>query len=141
MEASSRRIQVFFEGIEVATTVRSQRVLETSHPPVFYIPPEDVRMDLLRPGAGSSFCEYKGGARYYNLAVGAVSVANVAWYYPRPSPGFEVIRDHLAFYPGRVERCVVDGEVVRPQAGGFYGGWITDDVTGPFKGEPGTSGW
>ena len=73
--------------------------------------------------------------------MGGVSVANAAWYYPRPSPGFEVIRDHLAFYPGRVERCVVDGEVVRAQAGGFYGGWITDEVTGPFKGEPGTSGW
>ena len=141
MEPSTRRVQVFFAGVEIASTDRAFRVLETSHPPVFYIPPADVRMELMTQGSGSSFCEYKGAARYYDLSVGERTVANAAWYYPRPSQGYEVIRDQLAFYPGRVDRCVVDGELVRPQAGAFYGGWITDDVTGPFKGEPGTSGW
>ena len=132
---------MFFGGVEVASTDQAFRVLETSHPPVFYIPPADVRMEMMTQGSGYSFCEYKGGARYYDLSVGERRVVNAAWYYPRPSQGYEAIRDHLAFYPGRVERCVVDGELVLPQAGGFYGGWITDDVTGPFKGEPGTSGW
>ena len=96
---------------------------------------------LLRPTDGSSFCEWKGAASYLDLVAGGRTAARAAWTYPDPSPGFEALRDHVALYPGLVDRCLVDGEVVEPQPGGFYGGWITSAVVGPFKGEPGTWGW
>ena len=132
-----RTIEVGDPGALVATTTRSVRVLETSHPPAFYVPPEAVIPGRLVPTAGASHCEWKGPAEY--LAV-AGSTDPVAWRYPNPYPEFAAYAGWVSFYPGRV-RCTVDDEVVRPQAGGFYGGWITDDVVGPFKGEPGTSGW
>ncbi len=104
--------------------------------------PRDAFADgVLRPGEGASWCEWKGQAAYLDLVVGAVELPAVAWTYPRPAKGFEALVDHVALYPGRVERCTVDGEVVQPQPGSFYGGWITSRVTGPFKGAPGTSGW
>jgi uncharacterized protein (DUF427 family) len=132
---------VVLGGEVVADSRRSFRVLETSHPPVYYLPPDDVRLELLRPESGSSWCEWKGKARFFGIEVGGRLVRRAGWRYPNPSPGFEAIRDHLAFYPQLMEACRVAGEIVRPQPGDFYGGWITADVVGPFKGEPGTWNW
>ncbi len=141
VEPVTRHIQVIFNGAVIADTSRAQRVLETSHPPVYYIPPWDIRMDLLSEGRGRSVCEWKGEARYYTLQVGEKRVENAGWYYPNPTAGFTSIKDYVAFYPGPMDECLVDGERVRPQPGDFYGGWITSDVVGPFKGEPGSMGW
>lgn len=141
VEPVTRRVRVLFGGTVIADSGASFRVLETSHPPVYYIPPADIVAGALVPCEGTSFCEFKGGARYRAVRAGAKLVSRAAWYYPNPAPGFEVIKDHVAFYPGLMDACTVDGEVVRPQAGGFYGGWITTDLIGPFKGEPGTTGW
>jgi uncharacterized protein (DUF427 family) len=141
VEPTSRHIRVLFNGVTVAETHRAKRVLETSHPPVYYIPPEDVRMHRLVEVSGSSWCEWKGRASYYDVIVGGKKARRAAWTYHHPSEAFEIIQDHVAFYPGPMDVCTVDGERVRPQPGRFYGGWITDDVVGPFKGEPGTEGW
>jgi uncharacterized protein (DUF427 family) len=141
LEPSTRLVRVTFNGEVVALTERAIRVLETSHPPVFYIPPEDVKMKLLERSSRSSFCEWKGKARYHTIKVGDRQSPDAAWSYPEPSEMFEAIRDHLAFYPSRVDECTVDGEVVRSQPGDFYGGWITSEVVGPFKGDPGTMVW
>ncbi len=141
VEASQRLVRVEFAGEVLAETMRARRVLETSHPPVYYIPPEDVRREFLRPNRRRTHCEFKGEARYYDLVVGDREVRDVAWYYPEPMARFEVIREHVAFYPGRVEAVWLDDEQVEAQAGDFYGGWITADIEGPFKGAPGTSGW
>ena len=141
LEPVTERIRVVVDGVTVADSTRALRVLETSHPPTYYIPPDDVRLDLLRPAAGVSVCEWKGVARYHALAGRAGRTEPVAWSYPDPSPPYEALRDHLAFYPGRVDEAWVGDEQARAQAGGFYGGWITDRVRGPFKGEPGTRGW
>jgi len=135
------RIRIIVDGVTIADSVRAVRVLETSHPPTYYVPPQDVRADLLSTGRGRSVCEWKGTATYHALTVGERRIEDVAWSYERPQPGFEGLADHLAFYPGRVDEAWVGDERVRPQAGGFYGGWITSRVTGPFKGEPGTTGW
>ena len=126
----------------VANTRRSLRVLETSHPPVYYLPGEAIAPGLLRPVPGRTWCEYKGSASYFDLAspTGRV-VRRAAWHYPQPAAGYEVLIGHVAFYPGRVDRCTVDDEMVIAQPGDFYGGWITSKVTGPFKGHPGTEGW
>lgn len=141
LEPCDRHIQVMFHGVVVADTHRAYRVLETSHPPTYYIPAEDVRAEFLATSSRSSVCEWKGRASYHTLAVGDRRAIDAAWSYPDPSPAFAAIQGHLAFYPSRVDRCTVGGEVVRAQAGDFYGGWITDAVVGPFKGEPGTWGW
>ncbi|MEM7501175.1 MAG: DUF427 domain-containing protein [Pseudomonadota bacterium] len=134
----SRAIRVESGGAVIASTCRSFRVLETASPPTFYLPPSSVDASLLVAAGGSSFCEWKGAATYFTLA--SDPDTPVAWCYPHPSPAFSEIRNYLSFYPGRVA-CFVDDERVRPQAGGFYGGWITADVVGPFKGDPGTQGW
>lgn len=141
IEDTSKNIRVIFNGVVVAETYRAKRVLETSHPPVYYIPPEDIKMEYLVRASLTSFCEWKGRAAYYTLSVGDKQAENAAWYYPDPTPGFEAIKGHLAFYPHLMDACYVDGERVQAQAGGFYGGWITQDIVGPFKGEPGTWGW
>jgi len=141
VEETSCQIRVVFNGIAVAETRRAKRVLETSHPPVYYIPPEDVRMAHLVEASGPSWCEWKGRASYYDVVVGDKRAVRAAWTYHEPSERFEGIKDHVAFYAGPMDACYVDGERVRPQPGGFYGGWITDDVVGPFKGEPGTQRW
>ena len=141
VEDSDRHIQVVFNGITLAETRRSRRVLETSHPPVYYIPQEDIQMQYLVPALRTSYCEWKGGASYYHIAVLDRQVENAAWYYLNPTPAFTAIKGFIAFYPGLMDACFVDGERVQPQPGGFYGGWITHDVVGPFKGEPGTMGW
>lgn len=142
VEETHKHIQVIFNGVVIADTHRATRVLETAGAPVFYIPPEDVRADLLTPVPGfSTFCEWKGTAHYFDLAVDGRSIVRAAWAYPDPNPPYAAIRDHVAFYAGKMERCTVDGELVTPQPGGFYGGWITHEIVGPFKGEPGTEGW
>jgi uncharacterized protein (DUF427 family) len=141
VEQTGKQIQVVFNGVLIADSRRAWRVLETSHPPVYYIPPQDIRMDCLSQAAGRSFCEWKGQAGYYDVCVGDKRAANAAWYYPKPTPAFAGIKDHVAFYAGLMDACTVDGELVQPQPGGFYGGWITSDIVGPFKGEPGTWGW
>jgi uncharacterized protein (DUF427 family) len=141
LEPSDRQVQVVFAGVIIADTRRALRLLETSHPPTWYLPPEDVRTDLLSPAAGRSDCEWKGSAVYWTLRIGDRSVERVAWSYPDPRAPFLALQDHLAFYAAPMDRCTVDGAVVTPQPGGFYGGWITPDVTGPFKGGPGSWGW
>ncbi|HRK95949.1 MAG TPA: DUF427 domain-containing protein [Rhodospirillales bacterium] len=141
LERVERHVRVVFAGQVIADARTVWRVLETSHPPSYYIAPDDVDPALLREAQGSSFCEWKGAARYFDVVVGEAVAARAAWAYPQPTPAFAAIRDHLAVYPAAMDACTVDGERVRPQPGGFYGGWITGDVTGPFKGEPGTAGW
>ncbi len=141
LEPSSERVVVTHAGLVLADTTASLRVLETSHPPTYYLPTSAFASGVLRPAEGASWCEWKGRASYLDLVVGDRVLTGIAWTYPEPSSGFEALRDHVALYPGRVDQCTVDGEVVQPQPGNFYGGWITSRVTGPFKGGPGTSGW
>ena len=140
-ERCSAHIVIEHRGVIVAETRAAVRTLETSHPPSYYIPPADIAPGLLRAAEGSSFCEWKGMARYWDVVVGEVVLPKVGWSYPMPSPAFGVLRDHVAFYAGPFDRCSVDGETVVPQAGGFYGGWITSGLAGPFKGVPGSYGW
>lgn len=140
-EATLKRLQVVFNGIILADTRRAVRVLETSHPPVYYLPPADIQMQYLALTTGRSLCEWKGQAWYYTVTVGDVRELNAAWTYPEPVAAFASIRDYVAFYAQRMDACFVDGERVTPQPGEFYGGWITRDIVGPFKGEPGTRGW
>lgn len=141
VEPSRKHIVVVFNGVTLADTYAALRVLETSHPPVYYVPPQAVRSEYLSTTRHHSFCEFKGQASYYTLDVNGQRAENVAWYYPHPSRGYDVLKDHIAFYPGRMGVCYVDGERVQAQAGDFYGGWITHNIIGPFKGEPGTTGW
>ncbi len=141
VEPTSRRVEVTFAGRCIASSTGTLRVLETSHPPVFYIPPADVAGEHLEHCDRVTFCEFKGRTVYWTVRAGAAVAPAAAWSYPDPSPGYELIRDHLAFYPGAMDECTVDGEVVQSQPGDFYGGWITADVVGPFKGGPGSSGW
>jgi uncharacterized protein (DUF427 family) len=131
---------VLLGGTLLAETRRARRVCETAGPPVYYIPPDDVRLVHLQRSDHATICEWKGAARYFSLVAGAVTVPNGAWSYPNPSPGFDSIRDYIAFYPGTVE-AYLDGERVLPQPGSYYGGWITHEIVGPFKGEPGSEGW
>ena len=135
------RIVVELGGRVIARSERAIRVCETSHPPTYYVPRDDVAVGVLERGQGASLCEWKGAATYWDAVVDGVRLPAVGWSYENPSPGYELLRGAVAFYPGRVDRARVDGEPARPQAGGFYGGWITDDVVGPFKGEPGTLRW
>jgi uncharacterized protein (DUF427 family) len=116
-------------------------VLETSHPPVYYVPPEDIKMEHLRPSAGTSYCEWKGRAGYYDVLTEERTEERAAWFYPSPSPSFRDLKDYVAFYPSRMDACWVGREMVEAQEGDFYGGWITPNIVGPFKGAPGTWGW
>lgn len=141
VQATSRHLEVVFAGKTIAETRRGLRVLETSHPPVYYFPLEDVMPGVLSPGARSTYCEFKGQARYYAVEIAGRRAEDAAWMYEAPPPGYEELRGHVAFYPALMDECRVDGEIARPQPGRFYGGWITDDIVGPFKGEPGTNGW
>jgi len=132
---------VEFAGETIAETRSALRLLETSHPPTYYFPPADVRLDLLVPASGATWCEWKGRAQYLDIVAGGRAAPRAAWTYPDPDPDYAALAGHLAFYPGAMDRCLVDGDVVRPQPGGFYGGWITSDLAGPFKGVPGSQGW
>ncbi|WP_409330160.1 DUF427 domain-containing protein [Trujillonella humicola] len=140
-EVTGRLVEVELGGRVVARTTRAVRVCETSHPPVYYVPREDVEPGVLQPGEGASWCEWKGVASYWDAVVDGRGVRSVGWSYERPTAGYEHLRGAVAFYPSRVDAARVDGVEVRAQAGDFYGGWITPDVVGPFKGEPGTRGW
>ena len=140
-EASSANIVIEHAGRIVADTTASIRTLETSHPPSYYIPRSDIAEGVLRRVSGSSFCEWKGAAVYFDVVVGDIVLAAVGWSYPNPSPSFAALRDHVAFYAAPFDRCSVDGETVIPQPGEFYGGWITSKLAGPFKGIPGSRGW
>lgn len=141
LEPTPRRIRALLGSVTLCDSTRALRVLETSHPPVYYVPPADVRMDLLRPGRGGSFCEWKGAAAYFDAEVEGRVVEQVAWTYPEPTRPFAALKDHLAFYLPKLDAGYVDDARAEPQPGGFYGGWITPDVVGPFKGGLGTSGW
>jgi uncharacterized protein (DUF427 family) len=141
LEPAREHVVVVFNGIAIADSVQVYRVLETSHPPNYYIPVEDIRMDYLSRNRDSSACEWKGRAHYFDLVDGRVRSRNAAWGYRRPTGDFEPLRDHVAFYAGRVDACYVDDEKVTPQPGDFYGGWITSRVVGPFKGVPGSLFW
>ncbi len=134
-------IQVIFNNEVIADTSRAMRVLETSHPPVYYIPPADIHMSLLSAARGSSFCEWKGTADYFDVCAGGSTAPRSAWCYRSPSEAFSAISEHVAFFAELMGACLVNGEQARPQPGGFYGGWITSHVTGPFKGQPGSMGW
>ena len=139
--ADSREVVVRWGGVEIVRTRRALRVLETSHPPSFYLPWDDVvARHLLKAAGGGSICEWKGPARYWTLADRGRELPRVAWSYPAPLPGAESLGTCVSFYPGELD-CSVAGEAVRPQPGGFYGGWITPELVGPFKGGPGSGSW
>ena len=141
LERNERHLRVVFAGEVIADTRCGFRVLETSHPPGYYLPLADVHPDALEHTAKVTFCEFKGEAHYFTVTLGGRRETNAAWHYPDPSSGYEALRGHVAFYPGRMDACYVDDELVRPQPGGFYGGWITSDLVGPFKGENGSAWW
>ncbi len=134
-------LQAIFAGVCVAHTARGLRVIETAGAPVYYFPAEDVRMDLLSPSRHTSFCEWKGLARYWSLSAGGQTAQDAAWSYPDPDEGYEALANYLAFYPAKMDACMIDGERAKPQPGGFYGGWITERILGPFKGAPGSENW
>ena len=136
----AREVVIRWGDIEVARTQHAILVLETAHPPSFYIPWDDVNRTLLQASEGSSFCEWKGPARYWSLVKNQQILQGVAWSYPKPLGGAEALAHCVSFYPAQLN-CTVNGEKVSPQPGGFYGGWITPELVGPFKGEPGTQGW
>lgn len=142
MEDVEKRLQVVFNGQVIADTLNGKRVLETAGAPVYYFPPEDVRMEFLTAVPRyQTLCEWKGFAAYYAIKVNDKEADKAAWSYPKPTAAFKELKDYIAFYPQHMDACLVDGEKVRPQPGGFYGGWITDNIVGPFKGEPGTEYW
>ena len=140
-EPTGAHIVIEHGGRIVADTRRAVRVLETSHPPNYYIPPDDIGEGALRRAEGSSMCEWKGTARYWDVVCGGDVLRKVGWSYPDPTPSFAILRDYVAFYAAPFDRCLVDGEIVIPQPGGFYGGWITSAVAGPFKGVSGSRFW
>jgi uncharacterized protein (DUF427 family) len=141
LERCTKHIVIRFAGIVLADTRGAYRVLETSHPPVYYLPPADIQMQYLSATSNQSFCEWKGQAGYYTVRVGATVAHEAAWFYSHPTPAFAAIAGYVAFYAGRMKACSVDGVPVVPQPGNFYGGWITPDLAGPFKGVPGSWGW
>lgn len=141
VENSTGHIKVVFNNLVIADTRRAKRVLETSSPPVYYILPEDIKVEYLKKTQKNTICEWKGMASYYTVIVSERQAQNAAWFYPNPTSGYTSIKNYVAFYPQKMDACYVDGELVKPQPGGFYGGWITSNIVGPFKGEPGTEGW
>ncbi|MBA2528863.1 MAG: DUF427 domain-containing protein [Euzebyales bacterium] len=132
VEPARARVRVVLGGVTIADTGAALRVLETSHPPVYYLPTRALRDVGITPSARTSFCEYKGSATYHTLCAGGRTEADAAWSYPQPSPGYTALTGHLAVYPSRMDACWVGDEIVRPQAGDFYGGWITSGIVGPF---------
>jgi uncharacterized protein (DUF427 family) len=141
LEPTTAHLVVVLGGVTIADTRRGFRVLETTHPPNYYFPPDDILADAVERSEGTSFCEFKGRATYWTARAGGRDAPDAAWGYESPSAAFSPIKDHLAFYAGRVDACYVDDELVTPQPGDFYGGWITANIEGPFKGGPGTRGW
>jgi uncharacterized protein (DUF427 family) len=140
-EPTPKQLKIVFNGVTIAETTNGKRVLETSHPPTYYFPAQDVKLELLQKNASTSTCEWKGRCYYYDLQVGDRVLKSVAWNYLEPTPPFVELKNHFAFYPRPMDGCYVDGELATPQPGNFYSGWITQDIVGPFKGEPGTMFW
>jgi uncharacterized protein (DUF427 family) len=136
-----RRVRVELGGVTVADSAAAWRVLETSHPPTIYVPADDIADGCITPAAGRSFCEWKGDATYFDVVAATRREIRAAWAYPAPAAAYEALRDHVAFYPGRMDACWLDDERVQSQPGDFYGGWISADLRGPFKGAPGTRSW
>lgn len=142
LERSLKEIKIVFNEVTIAQSDHAYRILETSHPPMYYLPPEDIKLEYLKPVAtNQSFCEWKGIANYYNLQVKEREVVNAAWYYSQPTENFAIITNYIAFYVSKMDACYVDGELVTAQPGDFYGGWITQDIVGPFKGVANSWGW
>jgi uncharacterized protein (DUF427 family) len=141
VERSQERIVVTLGGQVIADTIDSVRVLETSHPPVYYLPISAFAEGVLVPVEGTTFCEFKGHAHYFDIVAGDAEAARAGWTYPKPSRGFELLSDRVALYPGRMGLCEVDVEPLQSQEGDLYGGWITSNIVWPFKGAPGTLGW
>jgi uncharacterized protein (DUF427 family) len=141
LEQWHERVTIMLGGVLVAETTEAWCVLETSHPPTYYLPPEAFAAGSLRPATGTSFCEWKGVAGYLDVVAGDQVASRAAWTYPDPVPAYAALRGHVAVYPAAMDACTVDGSLVAPQPGRFYGGWVTPRVVGPFKGEPGTAGW
>ena len=141
VEPVSQRVRIELDGRVIADSSRALRVLETSHPPAYYLPVADFAPGVLVPSSRVTYCEFKGAATYWSLHAGDRTVADAGWSYPHPSPGYDELADHVSVYAGKVDACWVGDEHVTPQAGDFYGGWVTSRVTGPFKGGPGTAGW
>jgi uncharacterized protein (DUF427 family) len=141
IEAVPAPLRVELEGLVLAETTDGYRILETSHPPVYYFPPDDVRMDHVEPHEGTSFCEFKGRAEYVDLVVDSRRIDRAGWRYPSPNSRYSRIAEYIAFYAHKVDACFVGDEQVEPQPGNFYGGWITSRVVGPFKGSAGTLHW
>jgi uncharacterized protein (DUF427 family) len=141
VEPVTARVRVVVGGRAIADTTRAVRVLETAGAPVYYLPAEDVRFDDLRANERTTTCEWKGRATYFDHDDGARRIGSVGWAYANPTPGYEILRDRVAFYAGRVDEAWVGDEAARPQPGGFYGGWVTDAIVGPIKGEPGSDWW
>lgn len=141
LRAATEHITITLGGVTICTTDASWQVLETSHPPTYYLPRDSFAVGSLSAAGGHSFCEWKGAADYLDVQGGDRVAVRAAWYYPSPTPPFAALVDHVALYPGAMDSCLVDGEQVLAQPGGFYGGWITSKVAGPFKGISGSSGW
>jgi len=141
LERVARRARIELGGATIVDTNDLVRVVETSHPPVYYLPVTAFVEDALRPGEGSSYCEFKGGAVYFDVHGGGEVRPRAAWTYPRPAAGFEQLAGRVAVYARAMDVCTLDGIEVVPQPGRFYGGWITPEVVGPFKGAPGSHGW
>jgi uncharacterized protein (DUF427 family) len=141
VERLERRLRIELGGEVIAECDRAVRVLETAGAPTIYLPREDVHPDKLRPTKGTTQCEWKGTASYFDVIAGQKVRLRAAWTYSEPKPGFEVLRNRIAFYPSRVDGAYLDDERVEPQPGGFYGGWITAEIQGSIKGEPGSEGW
>ena len=140
LERFSGHVQIVLGGVTIADTHGAYRVLETSHPPVYYLPPGNIRLDALIPVSGTSFCEWKGLARYFDVVGGSKQARRAAWHYPDPVPDFAPIAGYVAFYAEPMDSCYVNGERATPQPGGFYGGWVTTNIVGPFKSIPGRAG-
>ena len=141
LELAGVHIEIVLGAVTIADTTSAFRVLETSHPPVYYLPPADIVAGVLTPVRKRTYCEFTGWASYFDVSAGGRREPAAAWAYAHPSPGFEAMADHVAFYAGRMDACLVDGERATPQPGGFYGGWVTLKVAGPFKGVPGSAFW
>ncbi len=141
LERTNKHLKIVFGGEIIAESNRTFRILETSHPPVYYFPPEDVQVKFLFENTNSSFCEWKGRAGYFDLLIGGKLIKNAAWFYAQPTESYAEIENFIAFYPSKMDACYVNDELVQTQEGDFYGGWITSEIVGPFKGGAGTFGW
>ena len=141
LEDCPKHIQVIFNGIAIADTRQAKRLLETSHPPTYYFPPEDIKLEHLIATHKKNICEWKGAYQYYDIKIGDQLIKYAAWQYFAPTPNFMPMREYYGFIAALMDACYVNDELVKPQSGDFYGGWITADIVGPFKGEPGTWGW